>query len=113
MAWRSAGRMEAPPKFILMTEEKKPRYPDCFGDLETVFPMAPNGLRNSPIACRACVFKTECLREAMQGGDGLKVREEAVDRAYSCGRITFLERWSKKKTLHRLQSTQGSRKPDK
>ncbi|CAB5092467.1 hypothetical protein D3OALGA1CA_998 [Olavius algarvensis associated proteobacterium Delta 3] len=87
-----------------MTEAKKTRYPDCFGDLETVFPMGRNKLRNSPIACRACVFKTECLRDAMKGGDGLKVREEAVDRAYSSGRMTFFERWSKKKTLHRLQN---------
>ena len=88
---------------MAMSEEKKTKLPDCFGDLETVFPMEKNGLRNSPIACRACVFKTECLREAVKGGDGLKVREEAVDRAYSSGAMTFFERWSKKKALHRMQ----------
>ena len=87
-----------------MSEEKKTKHPDCFGDLETVFPMEKNGLRNSPIACRACVFKTECLQQAMKGGDGLKVREEAVDRAYSSGTMTFFQRWSKKKTLHRMQN---------
>jgi hypothetical protein len=32
---------------------------------------------------------------------GLEVREEAVDRAYHSGMIGFLDRWSRKKTLHR------------
>jgi len=35
----------------------------------------------------------------MKGADGVKVREEIVDRAYDSGMMSFLERWSKKKDL--------------
>lgn len=83
-------------------EKKQPVLPDCYGRLDIVFPKEDkDGLRSSPIACMACVFKTECLRDAMAGSDGAQVREEQVDRAYRGGMIGFLERWSKKKTLHR------------
>ncbi len=83
------------------TEKKEPMLPDCYGRLDIVFPKGKEGLRNSPIACMACVFKTECLREAMQGTDGAAVREEQVDQAYRSGMMGFLERWSKKKMLDR------------
>ena len=79
--------------------EKKKRLPDCFAQLETVFPMGEDGLRNTPETCLACPHKTECLRTAIQGIDGLKVREEQIDREYNSGIIGFLERWSKKKRL--------------
>jgi hypothetical protein len=77
------------------------KFPPCFGKLETVFPKGNNGLRNTPDSCFACRHKTECLRSAIEGAGGLKVREEFVDRAYHSGRIGFLERWSKKKALQR------------
>jgi hypothetical protein len=83
------------------TEKKAPVLPDCYGRLDIVFPMTKDGLRDPPLACRACVFKTECLRDAMQQKQGLAVKEEQVDRAYSGGIIGFFERWSKKKALHR------------
>ena len=75
--------------------------PECFGTLQTVFPMGEEGLRNTPVVCRACVFKTECLRAAMETREGLEVKEEKVDRAYSAGMMGFFERWSRKKTLYR------------
>ena len=81
--------------------EKKKRLPYCFAQLETVFPMGEDGLRNTPEACLACPHKTECLRMAIQSRDGLKVREEQIDRAYNSGMIGFLERWSKKKAIDR------------
>lgn len=81
-----------------MKSDKK-KVPFCFGDLDTVFPKGEDGLRHSPDACLACACKTECLRAAMQGGDGLRVREEKVDQAYESGRLSFFERWSKKKEL--------------
>ena len=81
--------------------EKKNRLPDCFAQLETVFPMGKEGLRNTPETCLACPHKTECLRMAIQGRDGFKVREEQIDRAYNSGMIGFLERWSKKKAIDR------------
>lgn len=77
------------------------KRPDCFGDLETVFPKGEDNLRTSPEQCLACRYKTPCLRSAMKGIGGLKVRDEFVDRAYGSGGISFLERWSKKKELSR------------
>jgi len=74
--------------------------PYCFGKLETVFPMTENGLRQSPESCMMCMYKTECLRTALKGAEGLAVREETVDRAYHSGVMGFWERWSEKKLLH-------------
>jgi len=73
--------------------------PDCFGNLESVFPMGPDGLRESPPGCLQCSHKTECLRAAVQGERGATVRREAIDRAYRSGTIGFLERWSRRKLL--------------
>lgn len=75
-------------------------YPYCFGKLENVFPKGDDDLRHTPESCMVCLYKTECLRSAMAKSDGIKVREEKVDRAYSAGMIGFLERWSQKKELH-------------
>ena len=85
--------------------QKKNRSPDCFAQLETVFPMGKDGLRNTPETCLACRHKTECLRMVIKGRDGLKVREEQIDRAYNSGRIGFLERWSKKKAIDRQKKS--------
>ena len=81
-----------------MKTDKKD-LPVCFGDLDTVFPEGGDGLRHAPETCLGCVHKTECLRSAMQGGKGLRVREDTVDRAYASGMLSFFERWSKKKEL--------------
>jgi len=77
------------------------KYPECFANLEKAFPMGKDGLRHAPEDCYACRHKTECLRTAIQGKEGLKVKEERIDRAYNSGRIGFVERWSKKKDIHR------------
>lgn len=74
--------------------------PECFGDLEQVFPMSEDGLRHSPEACMACDEKTQCLKTAIAGKNQIIVEEERLDRVYKSGRMSFLERWSKKKTLH-------------
>ena len=81
-----------------MTDDKE-HLPSCYGDLGTVFPAGDDGLRHSPDTCMRCPEKTECLRTAMQGGKGLDVREETVDRAYASGMMGFFERWSRKKEL--------------
>lgn len=81
-------------------EDKVP-CPPCYGDLDTVFPMGREGLRESPETCLACPHKTECLRRALQGDRGMTVREEKVDRAYASGTMGFFERWSRKKAIHR------------
>ena len=77
------------------------KYPNCFGELEKVFPKTKDGLRSTPEACLECLHKTACLRSAMEGAGGVKVREEIVDRAYDSGMMSFVERWSKKKVLKR------------
>ncbi len=80
-----------------MTREERPY---CFGKLDCVFPMGPDGLRETPESCMVCYCKTECLRAAMQTNDAVQVKEEKVDRAYAAGMMGFLERWSRKKALH-------------
>ena len=80
---------------------REKKYPKCFGELEKVFPKTKDGLRSPPGACLECLHKTACLRSAMKGADGVKVREEIVDRAYDSGMMSFVERWSKKKDLKR------------
>ena len=82
-----------------MTKDVQPHKPDCFGDLDTVFPMGKEGLRRSPDACVQCVHKTECLTTAMKNESGLRFQEEMVDRAYRLKKITLFERWSRKKFL--------------
>jgi hypothetical protein len=86
----------------------KNKYPTCYGDIETVFPLHQNGLRETPTACLNCRHKTACLRSGMTGVEGLKVRQEFVDRAYSSGRITFWERWSRKKIIERRKKNKAS-----
>lgn len=82
-----------------MKKSSSGKKPDCFGDLETVFPIGSDGLRESPPGCLQCPHKTDCLRSAVQGKRGQTVRQEAVDRAYQSGTIGFLERWSRRKLL--------------
>ncbi|MFH1992194.1 MAG: hypothetical protein ABIK98_07255 [Pseudomonadota bacterium] len=79
----------------------KNQLPACFGRLESVFPKSKDGLRETPENCLVCFRKTECLKTALEGTDGLNVREEFIDRAYKAGAIGFLERWSRKKELRR------------
>ncbi len=76
-------------------------HPYCFGELENVFPLAENGLRNTPESCLVCYCKTECLKTALENSSGLKVKEEQIDRAYAAGMVGFLERWSQKKVINR------------
>lgn len=39
--------------------------PECFADMNKVFPMGPDGLRVAPVECLACAFKTDCLKTAL------------------------------------------------
>jgi hypothetical protein len=89
---------------------KKEEHPACFGVLENVFPMRSDGLRQTPESCMVCYCKTLCLRTAVGRKDGLKVKEEMIDRAYSSGSIGFFERWSKKKSLYRKKQLHEKKK---
>jgi hypothetical protein len=85
-----------------------PCKPQCFGNLAIVFPMQADGLRVTPEECLRCVRKTECLRTAMAHRNGLRVREEMLERAYRGGVISFFQRWSQKKSIHRLKQDKTS-----
>ena len=78
----------------------KEKFPPCFGNIESVFPLGEDDLRHSPESCMPCYYKTDCLRTAMSREGGIQVREEMVDRAYASGVMGFLDRWSRKKTLN-------------
>ncbi|MBF0226007.1 MAG: hypothetical protein HQK76_11175 [Desulfobacterales bacterium] len=82
-----------------MTINTEKKLPDCFGILDIVFPKGKDNLRHSPESCLECTLKTECLKKAMQGEGGVKIKEESLERAYQSGVIGFFERWSKKKYL--------------
>ncbi len=86
------------------------KRPECFGQLDTVFPMGEDGLRHSPETCLKCLHKTDCLRTGLKGKSGLKVHEEHVARSYDSGMIGFVERWSKKKAIDRRRNSPGSSK---
>jgi hypothetical protein len=85
-----------------MMDKHQPE-PDCFGVLEIVFPMSDDGLRHSPENCMICFHKTECLRSAIKNPDGLKVKEEIIDRAYEAKNIGFWQRWSRRKYLKKIK----------
>lgn len=83
--------------------------PKCFSDLDTVFPLCDDGLRETPPACMRCAHKTDCLRNAIGKASGYRVHEEMVDRAYRGGVIGFFQRWSQKKNIHRLKSNETTK----
>jgi hypothetical protein len=82
--------------------------PVCFGDLQTVFPMRSDGLRVTPVSCLQCIHKTPCLRTALGKRSGYSVREEMLERAYRGGVIGFFQRWSQKKSIHRMKQKASS-----
>lgn len=81
--------------------DNEKREPACFGVLERVFPLGTDGLRQTPAACLDCSRKIDCLRAAVAGREGYRLRSEVTDRAYRGGMISFFERWSKRKYFQR------------
>jgi len=92
-----------------MTDNPKEKPPQCFGCLERVFPIGREGLRESPPGCLCCACKTECLRRALSGEQGIVVHEERLERAYRFGGVGFLERWSQQKRLAAKRKGRKSR----
>jgi hypothetical protein len=84
-----------------MAERDEQHPPECFARLENVFPMGSDGLRHTPAECRDCDIKTDCLRAAVTGEQGLAVHEERLERAYQAGSVGLLERWVRQKALQR------------
>ncbi len=78
--------------------------PECFGSLETVFPVGPDGLRSVKDACSGCPQVKSCLKAAAASPDGLSMRAERLEacRSHMRGGLTgFLSRWSELKSLRR------------
>ncbi len=89
--------------------KNKNEMPYCFGKLEKVFPMGEDELRYTPEVCTFCLRKVECLKKAGSKGKGwLKLKSETIDRAYESGQMRFFERWSQKKTLHKIEKQKKS-----
>ena len=84
-------------------ENNPENNPDCFGVIDIVFPMHDDGLRHSPESCMKCSYKTECLRTAIKNPKGLQVQEEIIDRAYGAKKISFLQRWSRRKYISKIK----------
>ena len=74
--------------------------PECFGQLNIVFPMGEEGIRTTPPECMKCSLVKSCIQGAMRSAEGLRLEEERVDRAYEYGLIGRLDCWSKKKLIH-------------
>ena len=87
--------------------------PECFGQLDTVFPMGGDGFRTSPPECMKCAHAKSCLQAALRSPEGLKLQEEKVDQSYEHGLIGGLERWSKKKLIRQEIETLTSKKTPK
>ncbi len=75
--------------------------PSCYGDLGTVFPMGPDGLREVPEDCTRCPHKIECLRRAVNRGEGAQEIGEQMARREQeqvGGVAGFVRRWSRLKS---------------
>ena len=91
-----------------MTDMDQER-PDCFGELDTVFPEEEGGIRTTPPECMKCPQVKACIQTAMKGQKGLALEEERVDRAYEYGLIGVMERWSRKKSIRKKMATLASK----
>ncbi|NVM22678.1 MAG: hypothetical protein HWN68_12975 [Desulfobacterales bacterium] len=92
--------------------DKETHPPECFGQLDTVFPMGEEGVRTSPPECMKCRFAKSCLQAAMRSPEGLKLQEERVDNAYEYGLIGKLDRWSRKKLIRQeIRALKSKKKP--
>lgn len=91
-------------KTLAVKNKADKKTPDCFGELDTVFPMTESGLRQTPENCfENCSLKTACLKQAMTTKQATQVEEEIIERGSRTGAINFFERWSRKKQVHRKQ----------
>ncbi len=96
-----------------MASRERTDPPDCFGQLDKVFPVGEEGLRTSPPECMKCPHAKSCLQAAMGGLEGLKLQEEKVDHTYEYGLIGKIERWSRKKLIRQQMESIATKKRSK
>lgn len=71
---------------------------NCFGDLETVFPLGREGLREISARCWDCIERVECLRLAVSKGEMADLlKEEVAVRHDPDGLAGSIRRWSRRK----------------
>ena len=83
---------------------------ECFGILDKVFPLGEKGLREIVPECFQCPETKLCLKAALTTKEGIEMRTEILDRGASGGLIGRLQRWSRKKELHRLLQQEKEKK---
>lgn len=78
--------------------------PDCFGDIERVFPVGQDGHREVSPDCWPCGERIECLRQAVasrQGKDALVIERARREEESIGGAAGFFKRWSLLKAHNR------------
>ena len=86
------------------------RKKECFGILDDVFPLGDMGFREVVPECFECPDRVLCLKAAISTKKGLEMRAELLNRAAPGGLVGRLQRWSRKKELHRLIKQQSDKK---
>ena len=95
---------------------KNTARPDCYGELDKVFPMGEDMLRSVSEACQACPSVHNCLKAAINTPEGLEMRasrmEEYGEKAPSSGGgvAGFFKRWSELKSLRTAGGGSGRKK---
>jgi hypothetical protein len=83
---------------------------DCFGILDSVFPLTDRGLREIVPECFECDDRLSCLKEALATKEGVEMREDILKSAPAEGLIGRIKRWSEKKELRRITKKEKNKK---
>ncbi|HDI78290.1 MAG TPA: hypothetical protein ENF54_01475 [Desulfobacteraceae bacterium] len=75
---------------------------NCFGNLNRVFPIGRDGLREVPKECLDCEERVQCMKTALNSPEGIRYKEELIRRRGENSIWDRLKRWSYRKTLHRM-----------
>ncbi|MFN3533963.1 MAG: hypothetical protein ACK4WB_01065 [Desulfatiglandales bacterium] len=82
--------------------------PECFSDLDKVFPISEEGLRTVPEGCLACEYHLECLKEALNTPKALSLKEEKILRSEDPVVLKRLKLWSLKKEVAKKNPRESS-----
>lgn len=94
---------------MTIEEPLKTDVKSCFGDLNRVFPLGGEGLREIVPGCFKCPDLKACLQAALGTEQGLVLKMEALDRIPATGLVGRVKRWSERKALWR-RMTEAKRK---
>lgn len=84
--------------------ENNQQLKECFADMEKVFPVGLDGMREVSESCWDCPDRVECLRKAVSGDRSAQGQGRLAEEKTSPGegdRVGgFLRRWSRRKSIH-------------